>query len=125
MKRLTVKQLKNKLDIAFSQWIRLRGSTEGYNTCFTCGVRKSIKELQNGHYQSRSFMSTRFDPDNCRPQCVACNIFKRGNLTEFAYRLEEETPGITKELYKRKNTLKHFSYQEYLDLLETYGRQNT
>ena len=28
-------------------------------------------------------MSTRFAEDNCRPQCVACNIFNQGNIQMY------------------------------------------
>ena len=28
-------------------------------------------------------MSTRFAEDNCRPQCVSCNIFNQGNIQMY------------------------------------------
>ena len=47
------------------------------------GVQTLEKKIQNGHYMSRRYMSTRFDEDNCRPQCVACNIYNQGNAQMF------------------------------------------
>ena len=40
--------------------------------------------MQNGHYFPRNRLGTRFHEDNCKPQCPACNIFKRGNYTAYA-----------------------------------------
>src|SRR3990167_3964564 len=52
--------------------------------CVTCGAIKPWKELQCGHYYSRNKLGTRFHEDNCHIQCIACNIFKKGNYTAYA-----------------------------------------
>ena len=44
--------------------------------------------MQNGHFQSRSFLATRFNEENCQPQCVGCNMFKQGEQFKFAMNLE-------------------------------------
>lgn len=49
-----------------------------------------LSESQNGHYISRVYLSLRYDERNCHTQCSACNIFKKGNLTVYAIRLEEQ-----------------------------------
>lgn len=54
--------------------------------------------MQNGHFMSRLYLGTRFDPRNCRPQCVGCNMYGGGKPAEFGTKLEAETPGIVHEL---------------------------
>lgn len=35
-------------------------------------------------------MATRWSVDNCRPQCVACNIFNQGNIQAYRRSLVAE-----------------------------------
>lgn len=36
------------------------------------------------------YLATRWEPDNCRPQCVGCNIFGAGKILDFEDKLVEE-----------------------------------
>lgn len=100
----TISQLKKEADKLCSLYVRQLGADwQGFNYCYTCGVKKHWKELQAGHYISRVYTNTRWHLPNLKPQCYSCNVMKRGNMDEFAIRLEAETPGILKEL----NTWKH------------------
>ncbi len=81
---LSKSKLRDKLDAVFSQYIRLKYSDgQGYCRCISCGKVLPWTKIQNGHYMSRRYMSTRFCEDNCRPQCVACNIFNQGNIQMY------------------------------------------
>lgn len=46
--------------------------------------------MQNGHYISRSKLIHRFNEDNCRVQCVSCNVFKSGEVITYRERLVAE-----------------------------------
>ena len=77
--------LKRDLDAVFSRWTRLRfADAAGIATCCSCGLRASWRVLQAGHFVSRSYLATRFCPENTATQCVQCNIFKKGNLAAYA-----------------------------------------
>ena len=81
----TVKTLKNKLDKVFSAFIRQRGmSDQGLNRCVSCGAVLPWQRLQCGHYHRRQHLGTRWDERNCHPQCMACNVWRRGNYANFA-----------------------------------------
>jgi 5-methylcytosine-specific restriction endonuclease McrA len=83
MKKLkSIKTLKTKADKVFSLWIRNR---EPY--CYTCGSKKN---LQAGHFVSRSYLFLRYEPDNVHTQCVSCNVFKNGNMAVYALRLTDQ-----------------------------------
>ena len=86
----SISKLKKELDKWFSLFIRLRDATEeGLCQCFTCGKVGHYKRMQNGHFQSRRFMATRFSEDgNCEVQCVACNMFRGGEQFRFAMNLD-------------------------------------
>ena len=92
-------QLKKQADKVFSLHIRTKyANWKGEVRCYTCDKVFTIKTIQCGHYVSRVYSNTRWLPENCRPQCYGCNVMKRGNMDEFAIRLEKETPGILEKL---------------------------
>ena len=43
--------------------------------------------MQNGHFQSRRFLATRWSEEgNCEVQCIKCNLFS-GNGEQFKFAL--------------------------------------
>lgn len=112
--------LKQRLDAVFSLYIRAKYPKE----CYTC--RATGKTLQNGHFVSRTYLATRWDENNCRPQCVGCNIWGRGKPLDFEERLiqelgAEEVSRIKsrrKELLKLKPEWYQEKIQHYQSLLK-------
>lgn len=92
MKKIkTTAQLKKDLDKVFSQFIRQReADKQGMTSCYTCGLRRHWKELQNGHFVPRQYLATRYDEVNCQPQCYACNMLYNGQPSAFAIRLNKD-----------------------------------
>lgn len=72
-------KLVRKLDIIFSQYIRLRDTKNGYFTCCSCGQTKPYEQADAGHYINRRYMATRWREDNVHAQCRYCNRFREGN----------------------------------------------
>ena len=100
-----VSKLKKKLDKYFSLFIRLKDADKnGYNFCYTCNKRDYYKYLQNGHFISRKYLATRYEEQNCRPQCPACNVFRYGEQYRFGQKLGKK---IAEDLQlKSKTTVK-------------------
>jgi len=91
VKQRTLKSLKNKAWKLFSEWIRRRGADEGgTERCYTCGGLAHWKELQAGHSIPGRHNAVLLDADICRPQCVVCNVWKRGQYHIFATKLIRE-----------------------------------
>lgn len=115
---------KKKLDDIFSQYIRLKyAMPNGLCKCISCNTIKPWnKGIQNGHYMSRRYMPTRFDEDNCRPQCIACNIFNQGNAQMFRRGLIAQIGEQRVDLveYRAKNTTKKYSDIELKELIKYY-----
>jgi hypothetical protein len=115
MKKKTTARLKKDLDKLFSEFIRRKyANQEGQVRCYTCGVTKDWKAIQNGHFVSRSHLATRFDEDNCRPQCVGCNVFGQGRVAVFASKLDQEIgEGTVARLYMQaQKIVKDYPYEE-------------
>ena len=120
-KRATVGTLKRKLDKLFSLYIRKKyADYRGFVRCFTCGkVEKigGVDSIQCGHYISRAFNSLRYSEKNCHPQCRACNIFKHGNMDEYALKLIEKYERVRKNV----QYYEEFQTKDAEILIVTYG----
>ena len=118
----TISKLKKELDKWFSLYIRLRSSENGLIQCFTCGCVKHYKKgMQNGHFQSRSFLATRFNEENCQPQCVGCNMFKQGEQYKFSLNLDAKYgEGKAEELEFLERTIVKITRVDYEDKIGYY-----
>lgn len=122
VKKPTTAQLKKKLDMFFSRFVRLRDSdAEGYGNCFTCNKRFHWKEAHCGHWIPRNILATRFDEDNCRFQCVGCNLYGNGKFVDFRINLVKEIgEERVKALEAKKFTIFKVSSLWYEDKIEIY-----
>lgn len=92
------KTLVNRLDGVVSQYVRLKyANKQGIVRCYTCGRSYLWKDIDNGHFWSRRYMPTRFDPENCRPQCQFCNREMGGNYNVYSRKMFIE---LGKERYE-------------------------
>jgi len=89
--------------------------------CFTCDGVHHYKAIQNGHFQSRRFMSTRFDPLNCAPQCYACNVGMSGMQYEFGKRIDKKYGQGIADLIVQKSKIVHkFLPEEMVEMIEYF-----
>ena len=113
---------QNAADGIFSKYIRLKHSFESSDTrycvCYTCGTPHKITEIQNGHWQRRGFITTRYNEDNCRPQCVKCNYHRSGEPEKFELHLIHDLG------QQRVNELKALSQQLGEDNPQYYAQIN-
>lgn len=81
----------DRADNWFSKYIRLKYSFESggelFCKCYTCGNIKPILESENGHWQRRGYKTTRFHPNDARPQCHQCNYHYQGKPEVFEINL--------------------------------------
>lgn len=122
MKKTSRKKLIEKLDKAFSVYIRTRNANlDGLVECITCGTVRHWKQMQCGHFMSRVKYATRWNEFNAAPQCQKCNIFNQGEQYKFAKWLEE-TYGQEKveEIVRLSNTTAKFSDGDLEEMLSRY-----
>lgn len=122
LKKETVSTLMKEADRLFSLKIRGIGINE-QNQCFTCEKFFSAKKLQCGHYLSRFYKAARWDFDNARPQCMMCNMWKRGDLVVYRQNLIKEIGIERVEALEAKRQISFKLTKEYLkELLITLER---
>lgn len=122
-KKPTRSKLVKKLDILFSQFVRLSNADKnGYCTCVTCGKKGHWKDgsMQAGHFMSRKHYNTRWDVRNVKPQCVGCNMFKSGEQYKYSIYLGSE---LSKELYLQSNKIVKFSNDELQKMIDRYSTE--
>lgn len=78
--------LRNKLDAAFSAYVRDRDGAP----CITCGAATTEQNRNAGHFIRRGYMATRWDPKNVHVQCMPCNNYRRGALDAYALAIVDE-----------------------------------
>lgn len=124
MKGKTISKLKAELDRWFSLYIRHKYEKDGVIVCYTCGARKDLKTIQNGHFVPRHILITRFDEDNCRPQCVGCNMYGRGKPLDFEENLKKEL-GVAKVEKMKQSRHQIFKVDQswYEEKIEHYKDQ--
>jgi len=115
----TQAKLKKDLDAVFSRYIRNKYAKDGMVKCYTCTTIKPVKEMQNGHWIPRNVTATRFLEENCRPQCVACNMFQKGKPDVFAVNLMREGVDI-EELQKKRYVIFKVDRIWYENMISEY-----
>lgn len=113
-----------QLDNIFSEYIRRKDAVDGIAACVTCPDKKPWKYQQNGHYMSRGDMPTRWDETNCHVQCVACNVFKKGNYTEYAlYMINRYGADYLEELKHKAKSGAKIPTPVIKDMIEEYKQK--
>ena len=117
---------KKKAWTAFSHYIRLRDSKNGFAKCCTCEIVDEWRYLQAGHFIAGRNNSILFVEDNCHAQCVGCNFFGNnaksyGKYFEFMKRRY----GLQRidELMTLSNRIVLFSKIDYEQIEETYKQK--
>lgn len=118
-KKPTRSKLIKKLDVVFSKYIRLSNADKnGFCKCITCGNRFFWSKIQAGHFMSRKHYSTRWNEDNVKPQCVACNVYRAGEQYKYSLYLGNK---LSEELHDKSKQIRKFTS---LELEEMYNHYN-
>ena len=106
----------------FSRFIRLSNSVNGeYVVCYTCGKIHGIKEVDAGHFITRSKDSVLFNENNCRPQCKKCNRFQQGRSYDFEVKLIDEIGREKVEQLKELAKMPvHYTVEDYEQIASLY-----
>jgi len=118
------KVLRSKLiksaDTLMSLYVRQFYAKDGMVKCYTCTGVYPVKKIQNGHYIPRGYKYTRWELENCRPQCFLCNcryygqafIFRKNLVEELGEERVRELEARAKNLFNEKDEW----IQEIIDL---------
>lgn len=122
--KYSVAELKKKAQIKFNAYIRKRDSDK---YCISC---QRAKVEQAGHFYSAGhFNQLRYNELNTHGQCVRCNYFLSGNLSEYRRHLEKrigkDNLEILDELAEQTKRNRSFKYDRFqlIEIIETYGQK--
>lgn len=122
-KKPTRSKLVKKLDVVFSQWVRLSNADHrGFCRCVTCRKEGHWKTggIQAGHFISRKHYSTRWDERNVKPQCVGCNMFRSGEQYQYSLYLGNK---LSKNLLEESRKLVKFTNVELEEMIQKYSQR--
>ena len=92
---------------------------DGFCRCVSCGVLKHWKEMDGGHFISRSNLATKLETTNVHPQCKRCNGFSTSTtvLDYRDYMVDMYGKEWVEWLRKESQKIKKWTREE---LLETH-----
>lgn len=104
-----------------SRYIRQRDN----GVCISCGKKDDWKKMQAGHYIPKSRgLSIYFEEKNVHCQCVSCNIYRSGNLSDYAVQMVRKYgANILEELDKQRRLTIKYTKQDYYDMIEYYKKK--
>jgi hypothetical protein len=81
--------------------------------------------MDAGHYVPKtSGLSLYFDERNVNAQCVGCNRYRHGNLSQYALGLVDKYgKNILNELEETRLQMRKYSSKEYMVLYDHYREQ--
>ena len=121
-----MKKQKKKAWTIFSIYIRRKyADSNGYVRCVTCGAIKHWKQgMQAGHFIDSRNNSVLFDERLVHPQCVGCNMFKRGNKVKYTlFMLKKYTQDEIEGFFALKYKIKKMTKADYEEIEKTYKRK--
>ena len=75
-KTKTIRKIVDECAVLLQKLRRLESADEDGNcTCVTCGNVKHWKEMDGGHWISRTYTIHKLNPNNIHAQCKGCNRF--------------------------------------------------
>lgn len=100
-------------------------NVDGIERCISCEKPLHWKQMQGGHFVSRTCEATCIEHDNVWPQCASCNCYKSGNYSRYRYNLVKK---IGEDKVKRLEYMEAASYgdewaMEQLDPMDRYEVQ--
>lgn len=121
------RQLIKKLDIIFSEWVKLVERTPmGTWVCVTCGtMHTDRKQIQAGHFIPRGYYATRWDPMNVHTQCRRCNGMRAGEWLRYEVYLKDRYGAESIEHMKLRALVAgqhQLAREEIIMLIEMYSR---
>lgn len=112
---------KKILQTTFNRFIRIRDAKKG---CISCGANLNGK-FDAGHFFSvGSYPNLRYNEDNVHGQCVKCNMYLHGNLSNYRdgliARIGSDRFHV---LDQKKNEPLNLTMAETIDLINHYKKK--
>lgn len=119
-KQKTIARLVEDAATILQRIVRMKAADEnGYAKCVTCGRVEHWKNMDGGHYVSRTYTRHKLLEENIHPQCKGCNRFGHKVHDDYA-KFMRETYGddFVDELTATKRDTMKWTRVEILDHIQ-------
>ncbi|WP_312697011.1 recombination protein NinG [Sphingobacterium mizutaii] len=120
----TIPELLARAQKVFNAWIRKRDAgTDGTTKCISCGIWKSTKEMDAGHFYPTRYSFLRFNTDNTNSECLSCNRMDDNHLDGYHVNLLEKIgPERFKWLADHRHDKVKWDRATLLTIIEKYKK---
>lgn len=121
-KKYSVAQLKKKATAVFNKYIRERDLNHNDTfECVSCLQVKPKRLMNAGHFFSGTIGILKYDEKNVHGQCIQCNFYKHGNLSEYRKNIVKRI-GLCglQELEQKANQNFKFDRFRLIEIIEEY-----
>jgi len=125
-KQKSIAALMNEAAALLQRIVRMKAADEnGYCTCVTCGSKHHWKELDGGHFISRTKTIHKLLEENIHPQCKKCNGFLGGNHIPYAlFMIDTYGREFVEHLELTKNDGIKYYRADILEIIGTLKKQS-
>ena len=105
----TIARLLDDCAVVLQKIVRMKAAIHAKSPqiqCVTCGKQDHWKNMQGGHYISRTWTAHKILEENIHPQCISCNGFRPERVADDYHWYMVETYGyeFVQELNATKRT---------------------
>lgn len=113
-RKQTLPTVKKKAHELLQRLVRMKAADKnGYAQCVSCGVVKHYKQLDGGHFISRTYSFHSMREENVHPQCKHCNRFFSKSHDDYRrYMVEMYGVEFVEWLTDTKRTIKKWNIVE-------------
>jgi hypothetical protein len=113
-KQKTIRKLVDDCAVLLQKIRRLESADDdGYCTCVTCGKNLHWKQMDGGHWISRTYTIHKLNPDNIHPQCKGCNRFDHKIHDDYTlWMIDNYGMEFVEDMNMRKHEPKKYSRPE-------------
>jgi hypothetical protein len=119
-KNKTIARLVDDAAVILQKIVRMKAADHaGYCSCVTCGATRHWKEMQGGHFISRTYTAHKLLEENIHPQCPACNGPRRGEYQAYTlYMVDMYGREFVDQLLATKGETRKYSRSEITGIIE-------
>lgn len=118
-KTKTLAKVLDDTAVLMQKYVRLKdfAFNGGYCKCVTCGKTGHWKEMQGGHWISRTFTKHKISETNIHTQCRGCNLFDHKIHDEYTmFMIDMYGKDFVEEMIATKREVMKYDRQELLDI---------
>ena len=119
-KRKSIARLTEDAAALLQKLVKLKAADDsGYCRCVTCGKVEHWRNMDGGHFISRTYRAHKLREENIHPQCQRCNRFRSGEGPDYTlYMIDTYGRDFVDELIATKREPKKYTRPELEEMIE-------